>query len=271
MLNKITILGGLDKEGNSEKVQRLEINAGEVLAVVGPTGSGKTQLISDIEHCAEEETLTGRSILINDQPADKYKDRRILRYLVAQVSQNMNFVIDMTIEEFLLMHAQVRGIQEPGQTIKEVLSITNQLSGEPVSFMTNLTKLSGGQSRALMVADVALISNAPIVLIDEIENAGIDRLQALEILTGKGKIVLVVSHDPTLILMAQQRVVMRNGGMERICHTTPEEKRILEDLIKVEKQISILREHLRKEGNIELENKEKEDWTLWRESLYTYR
>lgn len=271
MLNKITILGGFDKEGNSEKIQSLEINPGEVLAVAGPTGSGKTQLISDIEHCAEEETLTGRSVLINDQPADKYKDRRTSRYLIAQVSQNMNFVIDMTIEEFLLMHAKVRGIKEPKQIIREVLSITNQLSGEPVSFMTNLTKLSGGQSRALMVADVALISNSPVVLIDEIENAGIDRLQALEILTGQGKIVLVVSHDPTLILMAKQRVVMKNGGMERICCTTPEEKRILEDLIKAEKQISILRQHLRTEGNIKLKDKEKEDWTLWRESLYTYR
>ena len=40
-----------------------------------------------------------------------------------------------------------------------------------------------------------------VVLIDEIENAGINRLQALEILTGQGKIVLVVSHDPTLILL----------------------------------------------------------------------
>lgn len=252
MLDKITILGGTDKQGNPENIQRFDINAGEVLAVVGPTGSGKTQLISDIEQYAEEETLTGRGVLINDQPVDKNKDKRSLRYLMAQVSQNMNFVIDMSIEEFLLMHAQVRGIREPAQTIEEVLAITNHLSGEPVTFSTNLTQLSGGQSRALMVADVAIISNAPVVLIDEIENAGIDRLQALDILTGQGKIVLVVSHDPTLILMAEQRVVMKNGGMEKICRTTPKEKKILEELVRMEKQVAGWREHLRKGMSIGL-------------------
>ncbi|WP_347488866.1 ATP-binding cassette domain-containing protein [Desulfoscipio sp. XC116] len=271
MIEKITILGGLDKEGSPEKIRQLDIKAGEVLAVVGPTGSGKTQLISDIEQYAEAETLTGRSVLINGQPVDRNKNKRLLRYLVAEVSQNMNFVIDMSIEEFLLMHAQVRAIQDPVKTIKDVLAITNQLSGEPVSFSTNLTQLSGGQSRALMVADVALISNAPVVLIDEIENAGIDRLQALEMLTGRGKVVLVVSHDPTLMLMAGQRVVMKNGGMDKICRTTPEERGILEGLIRVEREIARLREHLRKGTSIGTEDNKKEEWSLWQEFWCTVR
>jgi ABC-type lipoprotein export system ATPase subunit len=263
MLKKITILGGLDKDGIPEKIQRLDIQAGEVLAVVGPTGSGKSQLISDVEQYAEEETLTGRRVLIDEQPVDKNKDKGLSRYLVAQVSQNMNFVIDMSIEEFLLMHAQVRAIKDPRQTIKDVLSITNQLSGEPVSLPMNLTQLSGGQSRALMVADVALISNSPVVLIDEIENAGIDRLQALEILTGQGKIVLVVSHDPTLILMAGKRVVMKNGGMNKIFWTTSEEKKILESLIKINKKFAHLRKQLRSGKSIGVKGLKKEEFAVW--------
>ena len=246
MPGKISIIGGLDKDGNPENIQRLDIKAGEVLAVVGPTGSGKTQLISDIEQYADGETLTGRSILINDLPVHQYPQHRDFRYLIAEVSQNMNFVIDMSIEDFLFMHTQVRAIENPQKTITEVLNITNELSGEPVSPTDNLTRLSGGQSRALMVADVVVISNAPVVLIDEIENAGIDRLKALEILSGKGKIVLVVSHDPLLMLMAQQRVVMKNGGMDKLYQTSPEEKEVLEDLMKVQKKITYLRDDLRK-------------------------
>ncbi len=263
MLEKITILGGKDKDGIPEKIQRLDVRAGEVLAVVGPTGSGKSQLIADVEQYVEEETLTGRSVLIDDQPADKNDNKGLSRYLVAQVSQNMNFVIDMSMEEFLLMHAEVRAIKNPRQTIKDVLSITNELSGEPVSLSVNLTQLSGGQSRALMVADVALISNSPVVLIDEIENAGIDRLQALQILTGQGKIVLVVSHDPTLILLAGKRVIMKNGGMHKVLVTTPEEENISKDLIKIDKKFAHLREQLRNGNSIGAEKLKKEEFTAW--------
>jgi ABC-type lipoprotein export system ATPase subunit len=266
MLEQITILGGLDKNGHPEKIQRIEATAGEVLAVAGPTGSGKTQLVSDIEQYAEYETLTGRRVLINNQLVNKSKDKKDLRYLIAQVSQNMNFVIDMSIEEFLTMHAQARRIRDTENTLRKVLEITNHLSGEPVTFATNLTQLSGGQSRALMVADVALISNAPVVLIDEIENAGIDRLQALEILTGQGKIVLVVSHDPTLMLMAGQRIIMKNGGMEKVCRTTQEERKVLSDLTRVEKKVAGLRDYLRKGYSIGQDtdlNDEMKEWDGW--------
>ncbi|MDD3306330.1 MAG: ATP-binding cassette domain-containing protein [Acetobacterium sp.] len=274
MLKKITILGGLNKIGLPEKIQKLEIQAGEILAVVGPTGSGKTQLIADIGQVAEAETLTGRRVRIDDGEVNSNEDKQKLRYLMAQVSQNMNFVIDMTISEFLMMHAQVRAVPNPEMVLKEVLAITNHLSGEPVTFETNLTQLSGGQSRALMVADVALLSNAPVVLIDEIENAGIDRLKALDILTGQGKIVLVVSHDPTLMLMADKRVVMKNGGMDGICYTTEKERHILSELVKTEKRVNRLREQLRKGKSLrsdyhEIDHHEEEELKLWQEYLYT--
>jgi hypothetical protein len=42
MLKKITILGGLDKDGHTESIQRLDILPGQVLAVAGPTGSDES-------------------------------------------------------------------------------------------------------------------------------------------------------------------------------------------------------------------------------------
>lgn len=251
MLQKITILGGCDKDGKHEKVDFFDIEAGEVFAIIGATGSGKTQLISDIEQYIDDcETITGRSILINDLTVDKFDINKSLRHLVAEVSQNMNFVMDMSVKDFLMMHAKVKDVNNPQQIINKVLEMTNLLAGEAVKFEDNLTKLSGGQSRALMVADVALISNAPIVLIDEIENAGINRLKALEILKGQGKITLVVTHDPTLLLMAKKRVVMKNGGMYKIHQTTQKEKEILKTLVSFENNIFELREYMRNGGII---------------------
>ncbi len=271
MLKKITILGGLNKSGQPEKIQKLVIQSGEILAVVGPTGSGKTQLIGDIGQVSETETLTGRRVMVDDGCAIGNNDQKKRRYLMAQVSQNMNFVIDMTISEFLMMHAEVRAVSNPQAVLTEVLAITNHLSGESVTFETNLTQLSGGQSRALMVADVALLSNAPVVLIDEIENAGIDRLKALDILTGQGKIVLVVSHDPTLMLMADKRVVMKNGGMDGICYTSSEERQILDELVNTEKRVNRLREQLRKGRNLRSDYHKEEELKIWQKYSSTYR
>jgi len=253
VVKKINILAGQDKSANLEVIEMLEVQAGEILAVVGPTGSGKTQLISDIEQYAAGETPSRRHVLINDLAAGDYDGQLSFRRLVAEVSQNMNFVIDMSVEEFLLMHAQIREIDRPEIVTKEVIKVTNELAGEPVSKQDNITVLSGGQSRALMVADVALISNAPVVLIDEVENAGINRLQAMSFLAGQGKVVIVVTHDPMLSLMADKRIVMKNGGMLKLQETTQEEKTVLKQLIEVDQKLSILRDNIRQGGSINKE------------------
>jgi ABC-type lipoprotein export system ATPase subunit len=269
MLEKISIIGGQDKNGHPEPVHRLDIRTGEVLAVVGPTGSGKTQLISDIEQYAEGETPTRRSILINDLQPESADAAGLSNHLVAEVSQKMNFVIDTTVREFLLRHARIRGIDAPEKIAREVLTITNTLAGEPVSPEDNLTTLSGGQARALMVGDVALISNAPVVLIDEIENAGIDRLRALDILSDRGKIVLVVTHDLALMLMARRRVVMKNGGMVGLHHLTREEKEIADRLAAVESETVRLRDAVRNGICITETEKEKESCTPWKKYCFT--
>lgn len=91
----------------------------------------------------------------------------------------------MSVEEFLKLHAKCRNVDE--KRVDEVIDLANKLTGEPIKKTDKLTILSGGQSRALMVADIALISKSPIVVIDEIENAGIKKHEALNVLTKHGK------------------------------------------------------------------------------------
>jgi ABC-type lipoprotein export system ATPase subunit len=268
-LQKISILGGQDKDANPENIRRVDIQPGEVVAVVGPTGSGKTQLISDIEQYTDGQPPTSRTILINDCKSDCQVSDKDFRHLMAAVSQKMNFVIDSSVEAFLRKHARVRGIEDIERIVADVFELTNELAGEPISMTDNLTLLSGGQARALMVADVALISNAPVVLIDEIENAGIDRLKALNILKGQGKIVLVVTHDLTLTLMSDRRIVMKNGGMCKLHGLTQEEKRIAAELVAIESDISQLRNMIRSGDSIEKSKNNKENIILWQEFCST--
>ncbi|WP_273482489.1 ATP-binding cassette domain-containing protein [Dysosmobacter welbionis] len=83
-----------------------------------------------------------------------------------------------------------------------------------------LNQLSGGQSRALMIADIALICDSPIVLIDEIENAGIDKERALGLLQKSDKLVLVITHDPHTALMARRRIVLAGGAVTAVVERT---------------------------------------------------
>jgi len=245
MVKKIAVMGGLNKSCEAELIPIVEIYPGEIIAVVGPTGSGKSQLISDIEYWADKDTPSRRQILINGLLPEKFAAQTTLRRLVAEISQNMNFVIDMSVRDFLILHAQSRQVENVEKITQKVVDCANQLTGEPLKMDDSLTSLSGGQSRSLMVADVALLSNAPIVLIDEIENAGINRLEALKLLAGHKKVVLVVTHDPMLALIADKRIVMKNGGIIKLLTASPNDKVCLDSLLQIDKVMCELRENIR--------------------------
>ncbi len=241
----LTIIPGQDKSGNKEGFDRLDIKKSEMIAIVGPTGSGKSRLLADIEWTAQCDTPTKRTIMINGEYPDKKWRFSSNNKLVAQLSQNMNFVMDLSVRDFLELHARSGMVEDIDQTVDKIIEEANKLAGEQFKMDTQITALSGGQSRALMIADTAILSSSPIVLIDEIENAGIDRKKALELLVSSDKIVLMATHDPTLALLADRRIVIQNGGIFKIIETSPEEKEKLSELEEMDRKIQEMRRALR--------------------------
>lgn len=244
-INSLTILPGRDKSGNKEGFEEFTIHKSEIISIVGPTGSGKSRLLADIEWTAQGDTPTARGILINKEKPDMKWRFSSNNKLVAQLSQNMNFVMDLTVEEFLELHAESRLVENVDRVVSEILEAANKLAGEKFALDTPITSLSGGQSRALMIADTAILSSSPIVLIDEIENAGIDRKKALDLLISEDKIVLMATHDPTLALIADKRIIIENGGIAKILETSLEEKELLIELEKIDSKIQKMRNSLR--------------------------
>ena len=94
----------------------------------------------------------------------------------------MNFVMDLSVEEFLTLDAESHMVDEIPHIVKKIYDTANILAGETFSKQTPVTELSGEQSRSLMIADAALLSPASVILIDEIENAGVDKVRSLELL-----------------------------------------------------------------------------------------
>lgn len=250
IVETLSILAGKNKDGEKENYEKLDIKSGEIISIVGPTGSGKSRLLADIEWTAQGDTPTERQILINGQIPDKKWRFTGGKKLVAQLSQNMNFVMDLSVIEFLNLHAESRLIENQEEVVERIFKEANQLAGEQFEREAQITSLSGGQSRALMIADTAILSSSPIILIDEIENAGINREKALELLVGEEKIVLMATHDPILALMGDKRIIINNGGIKDIIETTREEKQLMQELKVLDTLLTDLREELRYGKNL---------------------
>ena len=81
---------------------------GQVVSIVGPTGSGKTTLINDLELFADGDTPTGRRVLINDQPVPPEFRYNPAQNPIALITQHTTFLSDLPVREFLLTHSRVR-------------------------------------------------------------------------------------------------------------------------------------------------------------------
>jgi len=250
-VESLTVLPGTDKNGQAEQFEQLVFEKSKITSIVGPTGSGKSRLLADIEWVAQGDTPTRRTILVNgEKPATDWRFASGKK-LVAQLSQNMNFVMDLSVLEFLELHARSRMIANEKQIIDKIIAAANDLAGEKFSAETPITALSGGQSRALMIADTAMLSRSPVVLIDEIENAGIDRKKALNLLIREEKIVLMATHDPILALMGDRRLVIKNGGIAKVIKANEAERRNLQRLEEMDNQLLALRNRIRSGETLE--------------------
>ncbi|MEW6380888.1 MAG: ATP-binding cassette domain-containing protein [bacterium] len=251
-IEKITIIGGQGKTGQRDKVEQVTLSMGNVVSIVGPTGSGKTTLINDIALFANRNTPSHRKILINgDVPPESYMEDPS-RNPIALITQHTNFLSDLPVQRFLDIHVRIRQSgSSPSSTIQETLEFANLLTGEPIIMDSAMTELSGGQTRALLIADAVIIGNSPIILLDEIENAGIHRTKALELLKQYKKIFIFVTHDPRITLLSDFRIVMKAGAMQDLITTGDEERRVAEEIKKLDDLLLGFRTQIRAGSRLE--------------------
>ena len=240
---EVTIVAGRGKDGRKEDFGHLTLRSGEIVAIVGNTGSGKSRLMKDLEQLVQGDSVTGRRILLDGSAAAQEERQRIADSLIAHLGQNMRFVLDTSVSDFIRLHSQCRNRKV---AIENVLDLANELTPEPIHPGQNLNLLSGGQARALMIADISLICDSPIVLIDEIENAGVDKEKAFHHLQKQDKLVLVVTHDPHTALMAQRRIVMQYGAVHAIIERTQAEQELYLQLSRTYRQHRVYQQALRK-------------------------
>lgn len=247
MVQSITIIPGRNRQGNPEFKDSIELKMGNIVSIVGPTGSGKTTLINDIELFADGNTPTRRRILINNIPPPAEFRNNPSANPIALITQHTTFLSDLPVREFLHMHARIRNKNDlhVSGLIQMTIDFANQLTGEPVNPEIKMTELSGGQTRALLIADAAIICDTPIVLLDEVENAGIHRTRALDLLRRQSKIFVFVTHDPRIALLSDFRLIMKEGGISDVIQTDQTERKFAEKVAKLDDMLSSFRDSIR--------------------------
>lgn len=246
MVQTISILAGCGKEGHPDAIDRIDLRMGQVVSIVGPTGSGKTTLINDIELFANQDTPTGRRILIDGQAPPTEFRYNPARNPIALITQHTTFLSDLPVRTFLCTHCRVRTSGgEAVRLVNQAVQFANQLTGEPIDLDHRMTELSGGQTRALLIADATVICSTPVVLLDEVENAGIHRTRAVQLLRQHRKIFIFVTHDPRIALLSDFRIVMHGGRIVQVLSTSEEERGVSVHVNRLDDALSRLREKLR--------------------------
>jgi ATP-binding cassette, subfamily B, bacterial len=201
-------------ENNKRVLQNFHLNipAGKMIALVGPTGAGKSTLFNLIQGFYRPQSgairLSGRSI------QDIFVSE--LRSSISYVPQD-TFLFSGTIRENLL-------IARPYATENELVdaAVSAQIhdfilslpKGYDTEIGENGIKLSGGQKQRIAIAR-AIIKNAPILLLDEATSAldgetEFHVKEALEELM-RGRTTIVIAHRLSTIQNADIILVMDNG------------------------------------------------------------
>jgi ABC-type lipoprotein export system ATPase subunit len=240
----LTVLPGTNRCGEKEGFEEISLCPGDTLSIVGSTGSGKSAFINDIEVLAQGDTVTGRSILINGIPPSDEMVRDPSKKPIALITQNTRVIADLTVCRFLSLHIRARDT-DALELVKRTVALANEFTGEKIAESMRMTALSGGQTRSLLIADAILIGQTPILLLDEVENAGIFKEKVIRCLKHYNKAVIFVTHDPLLAMITDRRIIMKNGAVTSVLEPGAAEKEMVSHIAGIDAFLIDLREKIR--------------------------
>ncbi|MCX7410466.1 MAG: ABC transporter ATP-binding protein [Planctomycetales bacterium] len=201
------------QEVTAFRADRLDIAAGEYVAVVGPSGSGKTTLLSLLGGMLSPDT---GEVLFDGQSLydlSLIERTRLRREQIGFVFQTFNLVPYLTALENVQVPLYLNGVAAIEQrsraaALLEQLGLGNRLDHKP-------GELSTGQQQRVALART-LANNPRLILADE-PTGNLDpesREAILSLFDGfvrDGRTIVMVTHDPAAAARATRRVSLREG------------------------------------------------------------
>ena len=199
-----------------------EIQKGEFVVIVGPSGAGKTtvlNMLGGMDACSEG------TILVDGSEVSRYNARQLTEYRrrdIGFVFQFYNLVQNLTALENVELAAQICPDPLDAREVLRDVGLADRMNNFPA-------QLSGGEQQRVSIAR-ALAKNPKLLLCDEPTGALDDQtgrtiLQLLQdTCRQKGVTVIVITHNSALTPMADRVIRIRNGTvaeMRQNPHPTP--------------------------------------------------
>jgi putative ABC transport system ATP-binding protein len=209
------------REGDRDRVVfrdvTCRIDAGEVVVLMGPSGTGKSTLLNLVSGI---DLPTSGDVRVNgtSTTALSERDRTLFRrHHIGFVFQFFNLIPTLTVEENLLLPLELsgrvgRGERERARSLLDRVGLADRAGTYP-------DRLSGGEQQRVAVAR-ALVHEPEIVLADEpTGNLDADTGRGVlalmdELVRGAGRTMLVVTHSPELVTLADRAFDLRQGRLE---------------------------------------------------------
>jgi putative ABC transport system ATP-binding protein len=201
----------------------LKIEKGEMIAIMGSSGCGKTTLLNCLSGLDD---LTEGTVLIEDQNVHDMKDNPRTEYRAQKMGfifQSFNLLPVLTALENVELPLLVSGMtnkeaREKGEKALALVGLTEWKDHKP-------SELSGGQQQRVTIAR-SLVNDPTIVWADE-PTGNLDSKNSQEIMDlilklnkENNQTFVIVTHDPAIGKMCQRVVEMKSGLIERE-HSNP--------------------------------------------------
>jgi len=210
---------GIHKSYNTLHVLKgvnLEIDAGEIVSIVGKSGAGKSTLLHILGTLDQPDD---GSLRINNQDVVRLNNRKLANFR----NQNIGFIFQFhhLLPEFTaLENVCIPGyidqkpeaqVQERAKEILDYLGLSERLTHKP-------NQLSGGEQQRVAVAR-ALINQPGVVFADEpsgnLDSTSSQELHQLlfDLRKDFGQTFIIVTHNEELALMSDRRLEMQDGRL----------------------------------------------------------
>lgn len=192
----------------------LEINAGEVVAVLGSSGSGKSLLAHAVLGILPNNASVGGTMMFAGEPLTTQRQAQLRGKQIALIPQSVGYLDPlMPVGQQVARAAQLSGVPQPQQAVRQTF---NRYSlADRVRNMLPF-QLSGGMARRILVSTAA-IGQAQLIIADE-PTPGLhpdvvaETLRHLRELADSGKAVMLITHDIQAALAVADRVAVFYAG-----------------------------------------------------------